>query len=351
MSAALCLFCGTIKHGAFMDCKACGSSAFDESNINLAFTDHHLDVSTLEEFGRVIKHLNAIAPDQESALMSFFRLITERHPELIYNVTTPNLEEKAGAVLHLASVPEIKITDSSRNLREADDAVERLTQCRVVHRQVRCKRCGHKQSAALWQKINPTSSVVAHALLCEGKLFEVVCRGCGNSGTLRYESLYIDGNPACAVWLKPRGAATDVLRPEVPDAAFLMELDKNFRLRIVETPEEFAEKVRIFEDGWDDILIELAKLSLCVQADADITKPPTYRHSSVENGDRQVTFDGSYPHQCSESQIEEGVGYVAAKLRNCGYAAEGEWQRVSTVSMMDMVVAAGMVIPIDRPSK
>ena len=332
-----------------MDCKACEAPAFDDNGINLAFTDHQLDISTLEEFGRVIKHLNAIAPDQDSALMSFFRLITERHPELIYNVTTPDLEEKAGAVLHLAGVAEIKITDSSRALREAHDPVERLTQCRVMHRQVRCKRCGHTQSVALWQKINPISSVVAHALLCEDKLFEVVCRGCGNSGTLRYEALYIDGNPACAVWLKPRDAAMDVPTPEVPEAAFLMELDKKFRLRIVETPEEFAEKVRIFEDGWDDILIELAKLSLCAQADVDITKPPIYRHCSVENEDRQATFDGSYLHQYSESQIEDMFGYVAAKLRNSGYAAEGEWQRVSTVSMKDMLVASGMWIPIDRP--
>jgi hypothetical protein len=351
MSAALCLACGGIKHGAVVDCGACGAQALDDNGAYLAFTDHHLDVSTLEEFGRVIKHLNAIAPDQESALMSFFRLITERHPDLIYNVTTPDLAEKAGAVLHLAGVPEIKITDSTRALREADDVVERLTLCRVVHRQLRCKRCGHTQSIAVWQRINPSSGAVAYALLRDDKLFEVVCRGCGNTDTLRYEALYIDGNAACAIWLKPRSGALDIPMPKVPDAAVLMELDNNFRLRIVETPEEFAEKVRIFMDGWDDIHIELTKLSLCVQGGVDITDPPTYRHTSLEAEERRLTFDGSYPHQCSEAQIEETVGPVAAKLKSRGYAAEGVWQRVSTISMMDTLVAAELLIPTDPPAE
>ncbi len=346
----MCLACGDIKHGAFVDCGACGAPALEDNGINLAFTDHHLDVSTLQECGRVIKHLNAIAPDQESALMSFFRLITERHPDLIYNVTTPDLAEKAGAVLHLAGVPEIKITDSPRALREANDVVERLTLCRVVHRQLRCKRCGHTQSIAVWQRINPSAGAIAYALLRDDKLFEVVCRGCGNTGSLRYEALYIDGSAACAIWLKPRSGALDVPIPKVPEAAFLMELDNNFRLRIVDTPEEFAEKVRIFTDGWDDVAIELKKLSLCIQNDVDVTSPPTYRGTSSENGYREVLFDGSYVHKCPGEHIEEMAGPVAAKLKDCGFTAEGAWQRIATASIIDTLAAAGTVIPVDPPS-
>lgn len=350
MSAALCLACGNVKQGAFIHCSNCGNLP-EDNDLSIALTDHYLDITTLEDFGRVIKQLRGIAPDEETAMMSFLQLINERHPEIALTIATPSLEDRAKAVVYLSAIPEIRITDSPRANWVSADPIERLTASRVVHRQVRCKRCGHTQSVALWQRINPISGGVAYALLRMDKLFEVVCRGCGNIGTLRYEALYIDGNAACAVWLKPRSTAMDVATPEIPDAEFLMQLDKNFRLRIVETPEEFAEKVRILTDGWDDVLIELTKLSLCQHGDVDITDPPTYRHSWLENEERQVTFDGSYPQQCSESLIEERVCYVAAKLRSRGYAVEGTWQRVSTVSMLDMLVAAGMLIHLDRPAE
>jgi hypothetical protein len=47
------------------------------------------------------------------------------------------------------------------------------------------------------------------------------------------------------IWLKPRQADVEVGTLEVPKASFLMELNKDFRLRTVSTPEELAEKVRV----------------------------------------------------------------------------------------------------------
>jgi hypothetical protein len=349
MSAALCLHCGKIKHGAFVDCPKCSAPAFEDNNLNLAFTDHFLDTSTLEDFGRAIQHINALAPDEESALMSFLQLISERHPEIVYNVTTHELAEKAGAVLHLGNVPEITITDSVRASQESPDMAERFSLCKVLHRKMACTKCGQIQSVAVWQRINGGGDPAAMALLLGGLPFDCSCRKCGHKQTIAYEALYLNYGAGVAIWFKPKKSDVEVPAVEIPEAALLCEVQSSFRMRIVTTALDFIEKVRMLEDGWDDAAIEFQKLRLCIANNIDVSAPPAYAGTVDDSRGTNAIFDGGSPILCPALEVVAATAPTLSKLREHGHLAEGDWREVSVASILRALELSGIFRALDPP--
>jgi hypothetical protein len=342
MSAALCLACGNVKQGAFVPCRDCGNLP-EDSELSIALTDHYLDIATLEDFGRVIKQLRGIAPDEETAMMSFLQLINERHPEIALTIATPSLEDRAKAVVYLSAIPEIRITDSPRANWVSADPFERLTASRVVHHEVECSNCGHTQSFAAWQNINVTHSELAGALLEAGRLFESTCRKCGDVREIAYETVYLDFTDAVAVWLKPERQDIPLSAADVPHAELIVQADSRFRLRKVRTLSEFAEKLRIFGDGWDDAAIELKKLQLCFTQSIPIETPPLYDRTQMESDQREVTFGAETPIASTSAEIKVVTEPVIEKLQTGGYLNNHQWAEVSTSSMLRMLQDAGML--------
>jgi hypothetical protein len=350
MSAALCLACGNVKQGAFVPCRHCGNLP-EDSDLSIALTDHYLDITTLEDFGRVIKQLRSIAPDEETAMMSFLQLMNVRHPEIALTIATPSLEDRAKAVVYLSAIPEIRITDSLRANSVSADPVERLTASRVAHHEVECRDCGHTQSFAAWQNINVTRSELAGVLLETGQLFGSTCRKCGDVREIAYETVYLDFTDAVAIWLKPERQDIPLPAVDVPDAELIVQADSRFRLRKVRTLSEFAEKLRIFGDGWDDAVIELKKLQLCFTQSIPIETPPLYDRTQVESDQREVTFEAEMLGTSTSAEIKAMTDPVIGKLKSGGYLNNGQWAEVSTSSMLRMLEDAGMLRRIKPPEK
>ena len=74
MTVALCVRCGTFKHGVFNTCNACGFRPVDDHDMaySLALTDHYFALETLQEIGGAIPAHGrpSLPPEQEKQMLA-----------------------------------------------------------------------------------------------------------------------------------------------------------------------------------------------------------------------------------------------------------------------------------------
>ena len=102
---------------------------------------------------------------------------------------------------------------------------------------------------------------------CE--FFKFICNHCGCQAIVEYPTLYIDPDNKAAIQYLPSGIGFG-------NSTSMSELQSRkidfseFRYRIVTNLEEFAEKVQIFSDGFDDRAIEVIKFIVSPKEKDDI---------------------------------------------------------------------------------
>ena len=131
MTMALCLNCGAVKFGAFIPCLECEFNMVDviamsqeakqsardvlareDVNLSISFSDHNFEVSTLEQFGQVIKSIKQICPDRELARWSFLKYVSGKYPDILTARFPPYLSTKIFQVLAQVDLPEVELRES-----------------------------------------------------------------------------------------------------------------------------------------------------------------------------------------------------------------------------------------------
>jgi hypothetical protein len=111
MTTALCLNCGGLKFGAFLECPACGSSPSGDTDLDIAFTDHHLSVETLQNLGSVIRTLRKVEEDSEIVQLAFLYYFSKKCPALLAIEVEPELSEKIETLLKRVKLVEFEIKE------------------------------------------------------------------------------------------------------------------------------------------------------------------------------------------------------------------------------------------------
>jgi len=109
----------------------------------------------------------------------------------------------------------------------------------------------------MWASLNVTLDPEEKSRLMDGTLTAFKCGACGHTAQVVYSLLYHDMRQTTAIWLIPPGP--DGKPGEAPDLA-AMTFGKNYRTRIVDSYNQLREKILIFDAGFDDRIIEVAKL-------------------------------------------------------------------------------------------
>lgn len=67
MTTATCIYCGTLKFGAFVPCQECDRVPTERDDVirSLALTDHHFTHDQLAEFGTQIRNGHELKIDME----------------------------------------------------------------------------------------------------------------------------------------------------------------------------------------------------------------------------------------------------------------------------------------------
>ncbi|MCR5560807.1 MAG: CpXC domain-containing protein [Bacteroidales bacterium] len=120
----------------------------------------------------------------------------------------------------------------------------------------RCRKCGAEEEIPVYNIVNASENPELKQQLLEGKLFLWDCRRCGTSNLVKYPLLYHDPARKILLWL------TDGVPEVETQMAKTVEAEEglhDYAARIVDTPGEMMEKIKIADAGLDDVAVEICK--------------------------------------------------------------------------------------------
>lgn len=125
-----------------------------------------------------------------------------------------------------------------------------------------CPNCGNKQSATVWESVNVSLNPECKDQILNDQFFQFKCEKCNKDMQLAYNCLYNDISKREMIWLIPE--LTDEIKKEI-NQAYTIQVDgrdfgKMYLDRIVDTPNGLKEKIIIFDEGYDDRIIEIIKI-------------------------------------------------------------------------------------------
>ena len=155
--------------------------------------------------------------------------------------------------------------------------------------EVSCSHCGARNSVTTYDSINAVESPDLKARVLDGSLFVWECPHCGARGLVRSQTLYHDPSERLMVWLT---GGTEELESKARKAYGGLEEMKGYTARFVDDPGSLIEKVKIFDAGLDDVVMEMAKYVSRIEV-AESRKDAAFRFLKLDGADNEMTF--AYP--------------------------------------------------------
>jgi len=192
---------------------------------------------------------------------------------------------------------------------------------------VTCGQCRHEQAFTTWPSLNVTLDPARKDELLSGALTRFTCARCQWSSAVGYPMLYHDMAQALMIWLVPGRASVDPPAPPVGAAA------KSQRLRLVASPRDLVEKVRIFDAGLDDRPVELFKAKLRAQLQESNGGEPYFaKVDRARVGRPAISFDviggqGNRELSVELESYEKFAGTIAPLFANES-SQQSQWLRI-----------------------
>jgi hypothetical protein len=131
--------------------------------------------------------------------------------------------------------------------------------------QLSCPRCNHAQEVPTWESINVTLNPQLKVDLFANRINTTTCGQCEYHSTLGKDLLYHDMELRVMIFERYSGHdimdELEALKQHCAPSAF-----RDYRFRIVSSRRGLMEKILIFQDGFDDRVVELMKLSVISHA-------------------------------------------------------------------------------------
>ena len=162
--------------------------------------------------------------------------------------------------------------------------------------QVTCSHCGAGATVSVHDSINVAEHPELKAQVLDGSLFMWECPQCGARSLLRTQTLYHDPEEKLIVWLT---SGSEDLEERVRAAYGGIPEMKDYTLRFVDDAGSLIEKVKIFDAGLDDVVMEMAKyvtrMEMCSSAGdgADRIASAPFKFLRLDGADGEITF--AYP--------------------------------------------------------
>ena len=159
-----------------------------------------------------------------------------------------------------------------------------------------CSRCGSRSKVTAYDSINVRETPELKAQVLDGSLFVWDCPYCGARNLVRCQTLYHDPDEKLMIWLT---LGSEELEERVRAAYGGLDELKGYTARFVDDAGSLIEKVKIFDAGLDDVVMEMAKyvtrMEICgsLKDRADEISEATFRFLRLDGADGEITF--AYP--------------------------------------------------------
>lgn len=127
---------------------------------------------------------------------------------------------------------------------------------------VSCPSCNYENNVTVYKTINgSTDGKAIKEKMLSGELFRFKCQNCGHEAMLNYPVLYNDMDKKFMVFYIPEIDRTSAVDEKL-EKEFAYEGLNDITRRLAGSFNEFKEKVHIFDSGFDDCAMEIAKVAL-----------------------------------------------------------------------------------------
>jgi hypothetical protein len=123
---------------------------------------------------------------------------------------------------------------------------------------ITCPDCKKEGNFTIWHSINVDVNPETRDKVKSGTIFEYICKNCGKVSNVEYRFLYHDCSNRFMIWYFPEheyNINDEIEEVNKRDMHSLI----NEKARIVDDKRKLIEKIKIFEDRLDDIVIEVIK--------------------------------------------------------------------------------------------
>lgn len=166
----------------------------------------------------------------------------------------------------------------------------------ISEAQIACSRCNEAHSVTVRDSINVSENPELKQKVLDGSAFLWECPHCGTLNLLKHQTLYHDPAERLMVWLTFGSSA---LEERVQASYGQIEEMKDYTLRFVDDIGTLIEKVKIFDAGLDDVVMEMTKyvtrMELCEKEKdraSEILATP-FKFLNLDGADNEITL--AYP--------------------------------------------------------
>ena len=127
-----------------------------------------------------------------------------------------------------------------------------------VTREMNCPTCGKKHKVDFWPNISVLQNKKVKEKVLDASLFQLKCKRCKKVTKLEYSCFYLDETKkiiVCSIVKDEWQNAYDKIRPYE---------GKGYKIRFVPSNVKLHEKIKIFESGLKDTIIEYLKIQLAI---------------------------------------------------------------------------------------
>lgn len=162
---------------------------------------------------------------------------------------------------------------------------------------LKCSSCGRDFPVETVNSVNTEREPEAKDKLLSGELFVRECPHCGTRNLVRFPLLYHNPEEKVMIWLSDASSDTESRM----QAAVKAEEFEGYTGRIVDTPGQMIEKVKIFDAGLDDIALEMAKFVTRQELGKDVE----LLFLSLDGADNELTL--AYPEDGRMQMLRIGL--------------------------------------------
>lgn len=162
--------------------------------------------------------------------------------------------------------------------------------------QISCSKCGKRFPVETVSSVNTARDPGGKERILRGELFVRECPYCGQKNLATFPLLYHDPAAQLMIWLSDGDKTTEQRMRDAVEAGGM----EGYTLRIADTPGQLIEKIKIFDAGLDDVVMEMCKFV----TRQELGKDADLLFFGIGGADHEITL--TYPENGEMQLIRTG---------------------------------------------